>query len=488
MFIPQHFSAARRFPHLSWTWPSGDRNALLIAAGHRDEHRAAASFVDWQLRADFDKVEFAEQRLLVTATNRFPATRLTVPNRARLDGLVRMFWTRSRLSLNQAAPALRALRAAGVEILVLKGMAAVAHDLQNLKGRIAHDIDILIHTRDVPTALVTLDGQGWIPNRGESLLFLKEQGARFRSINFLKRPFGDIDLHTRACLTTSADSPAETGIWQRSTRAFLLDADVLVPCATDRLMTAIAHGALDANHHSDWLIDSARLIAEEKIDWQLLAALAEELSASAQLSSALFYLRDILDVEIPDQFLVPIWEQARKDSTAYFKALLLGYPRDKHSVLTGLGRRIFKLHHSAQINAANKKASAAVPKSDIRMHRISSGLAVAASPRGLRHRLVVGEDATKVKILIGVEGTDKPRRYLFEINTGHRHVTRLRYRDRCGAGSEIKLSAELSLPNDLARDDLWIELRQSGPLPSLHSEDEKMLFGPRPFSVSVSMR
>jgi hypothetical protein len=485
MFVPRHFSATRRFPHLSWAWPSGDRHALLIAAGHRDENLAAAAFVDWQSRTDLDDVEFAEQRLLVTATNRFSATRLPMPNRARLDGLVRMFWTRSRLSLNVAAPALRALRAAGLEILVLKGMAAAALDLQNLKGRIAHDIDILVRARDVSTVLSILDREGWSADRGESLLFLKEQGARFRSINFLKRPFGDIDLHTRAYLTTSADSPAETGLWQRSYRIPFLNTDVFVPSATDRLMTAIAHGALDAHHHSDWLIDSARLIAEEKIDWPLLAELADELSASPQVAGALLYLRNVLGIAIPDHLIAPIWEQARKDSTAYFKALLLGYPREKHSLLSGLGRRIFKLQHNAQVHAANKKALETIPRRDIRMHRTLNKDAVAASPEGLRHRLVVEDSATKIKILIGIDAATRPRRYLFEINTGNRHIARLRYRDRLGTGSDLKLSAELSLPENIAREDLWIEARQSGPLPSLHSEDEKTSFGPRPFCVSV---
>ncbi|MBS0232027.1 MAG: nucleotidyltransferase family protein [Proteobacteria bacterium] len=485
MFVPRHFSATRRFPHLSWTWPSGDRNALLIAAGHRDESRAAESFVDWQSRTDLDDVEFAEQRLLVTATNRFPATRLSTPHRARLDGIVRMFWTRSRLSLNIAAPALRALRSAGVEILVLKGMAAAALDLQNLKGRIAHDIDILIHARDVSTALSVLDREGWSPDRGESLLFLKEQGARFRSINFLKRPFGDIDLHTRAYFTTSADSPAESGLWQRSTRVPFLDTDVLVPCPTDRLITAITHGALDASHHSDWLIDSARLVAEEKIDWPPLAELSDTLSASAQVSSALFYLRYVLDVAIPDRLIAPIWEQARKDSSAYFRALLLAYPREKHSCLSGLGRRIFKLQQSAEVRAANATASATIPRRDIKMRRMLNKNHVAASPAGLRHQLVVADGITKIRIVIGIDAACPARRYLFEINTPHRHIARLRYRDRLGTGSNLQISAELCLPENIGHDDLWIEARQSGPLPSLHSKDEKAEFGPRPFCVSI---
>jgi hypothetical protein len=485
MLIPRNFSATRRFPHLSWTWPSGDREELLIAAGHKDESRAAASFIEWLSKTNLNEAQFAEQRLLVTAANRFPAKCLRGPYRARLDGLVRMLWTKSRLSLNAAAPALRELRAAGVEILVLKGMAAAALNLQNLKGRIAHDVDILVRARDVPTVLSVLDGDGWRPNRGESLLFLKEQGGRFRSINFLKRPFGDIDVHTRAYFTTSPGSQAESGLWARGARVPFLDTDVLVPCATDRLITAIAHGSFDAHRHSDWLTDSARLISEEHIDWPLFVELADELSASAQVAGALFYLRDVLDVEIPDRVLSDLWQLARSNSSAYFKALMLGYPRHKHSLLSGLGRRYFKLRHSAEVRAANRKSSASILKRDIKMTRLPSRAAIPDSPQAIRHRLTLEDGAARCKIVIGIDVTDRPRRYLFEVNTSDRHIARLRFRDLRNR-SPLKLSAEILLPENIPCDDLWIEARQSGLLPSLHNGGEKAAFAPHPFSVSVS--
>jgi hypothetical protein len=485
MFVPRRFSSTRRFPHLSWAWPSGDREALLIAAGHRDENRAADSFIDWLSRTNLDEAQFAEQRLLVTAANRFPAKRLEYQHRARMDGLVRMLWTKSRLSLHAAAPAIRALRSGGVEILVLKGMAAVAIDLQNLKGRIAYDVDILVHAQEVPTVLSVLDGEGWKPYRGESLLFLKQQGARFRSINFLKRPFGDIDIHTRGYFTTSADSKAETGLWARGARVPFLGTDVLVPSATDRLMTAIAHGSLDANRNSDWLMDSARLISEEQIDWPLIAELADELSASAQVSAALFYLRNVLDVTIPDSALTKLWQQTQSNTSAYFKALMLGSPRDKHSLLSNLGRRIFKLQHSAEIRAADRRVSASIPKRDIKLSRMPRRTALPASPQDIRHRLTVEKGAARCTILILINAVDRPRRYLFEINTSDCHLARLRFSDHRGNTSSLKLSADILLPENISRDDLWIEARQSGPLPSLHSQDEGASFGPRPFSVST---
>src|SRR5262249_51861961 len=132
--IPRRFCASRRFPHLSWAWPCGSRELLVIAAGHADQRRAAEAFVEWLSTTDIESCHFAEQRLLVRIASRFPEARLKVSVRARLNGIVRLLWTKSRLTLDHAAPVLRGLRAAGVELLVLKGMALTALDMQKLKG------------------------------------------------------------------------------------------------------------------------------------------------------------------------------------------------------------------------------------------------------------------------------------------------------------------------------------------------------------------
>ena len=482
LLAPQRLSSSRRFPHLSWAWPNGSRERLLIAAAHADEHRAARALLDWLSTTNLDDAEFAEQRLLVRATNRFPEERLKIPERARLNGIVRLLWTKSRLSLDNAAPMLTALREAGVELAVLKGMALTALDMQNLKGRIAHDIDILVRVSDLPVALSLLDGTGWRSTRGELGLFLKKRGACFRSLNFVKPPFGNVDLHTRAYLTTSHCSEAETGLWSRSVRTKLLDVDVLVPSPTDRLVNAIAHGVLDAHHHSDWLVDSAQLVGAGNIDWPLVVRLAQGLEVPAQVTLALFYLREVLQFAVPEEALNLLWEAARNSRADYFKALLLGYPREKHSLVSSIGRRVCKMHHRAQVEAANAKAGPASPPQKMRRVRLSAALP--DSPPALRHRLAVARGARCCSLVVDLEAAGRARRYVFEINTRDRHLARLRFKDRLGRG-RLLLGAEIALPDDVGTDDVRIEARQSGRLPALHSAEEDAKFGPRPFRIQI---
>ncbi len=481
-FVPRRFSAARRFPHLSWAWPSGSRERLIIAAAHADEARAADAFMEWLAATDLDSCAFAELRLLVRIAGRFPETRLQVAERARLSGIVRHLWTRSRLALDGAAPALRALRAAGVDVLVLKGMASVALDTRNLKGRIAHDIDILVQPADVVPALAILDGACWHSTRGESGLLLRQRGAAFRSVNLVKPPFGDIDLHTRAYLTVSRDSPPETGLWTRASRTTLLGADVLVPSPTDRLVNAIAHGVLDAHRHSDWLVDCAQLIAMGAIDWPLVATLAGDLGVPAQATLALCYLREALDQPVPEATLRRLWERTRSSPHDYYKALLLGHPRHAHSLLGRAGRRLFKARHRAQVEAATGEAGPGAPC--VKMRRIGRAAPFPEAAPALRHRLAVPRGARRCSLVVGLEGGGPARRYVFEVNTGERHLAQLRYKDRPGR-ERLCLGAEIALPADISSDDIWIEARQSGPLPALHSAEEQARLGPHPFRLLV---
>jgi hypothetical protein len=403
--------------------------------------------------------------------------------RARLNGIVRHLWTKSRLALDSAAPVLRALRAGGVDVLVLKGMALAALDMHNLKGRIAHDLDILVRPSDVVPALAILDGAGWHSTRGESGLLLKQRGAAFRSINFVKPPFGDIDLHTRAYLTVSRDSPPETGFWARSTRSALLSADVLVPGPTDRLVNAIAHGVLDAHRHSDWLVDCALLIGEDVIDWPLVVTLAEDLGAPAQVTLALFYLRHVLGQPVPEDTLAPLWKRTRSSLGDYYKTLLLGHPRQAHSLLGRAGRSLFKARHGAQVRAATGEADfGTAPR--IKLRRIGRAAPFPDTAPALRQRLSVARGAERCSLVVGLEGDGVARRYVFEVNAGDRHLAQLRYKDRLGRG-HLCLGAKIALPPDIASNDIWIESRQSGLLPALHSAEEQARLGPRPFRVLV---
>jgi hypothetical protein len=363
-------------------------------------------------------------------------------------------------------------------------MALTALDMQNLKGRIAHDIDILIRVSDLPISLSILDDAGWRSARGESGLLLKQRGAAFRSLNFMKPPFGDIDLHTRAYLTASHQNEAEVGLWSRSTRASLLGVDVLVPSPTDRLVNAIGHGVIDGHRHSDWLVDCAQLVGEGGIDWPVAETLVDALGIPAQATLVLLYLSEVLGFPVPDATLAGLWAKARSSPGDYFRALFLGYPRNHHSLLGSAGRQVFKKQHGALIKAVNANGGQASGPTGIKMRRVSAPNALSDAPTALRHRLAVEPGTTRCSIIVGLEAAGRARRYVFEVNTSDRHLAQLRFKDLLGR-RRLFLGTEISLPSDVAPDDIWIEARQSGILPGLNPAEEQATFGPRPFWILV---
>jgi hypothetical protein len=94
------------------------------------------------------------------------------------------------------------------------------------------------------------------------------------------------------------------------------------------------------------------------------------------------------------------------------------------------------------------------------------------------------QGAQRRSLVVGLEGGGLARRYVFDVNTSERHLAQLRYKDRLGR-ERLCLGAEIALPADVASADIWIEARQSGLLPALHSAEEQAKLGPRPFRVLV---
>ena len=476
----------RPFPSPEWAWPRGPRELLIIAAACANEARAATALWRWLETTDFDAVTFADQRLLVRAADRFPASRLAIHERGRIDGIVRMLWSKSRLALKGAEPVLRALSEAGVPMLVIKGAAQSALDMASLKGRIAHDIDIVIHPDDYPRVLDELETAGWRPDHGASFLYLKALGTRFHGMNFLKPPAGDIDIHSRICRTVSHTHPAETGIWERARATSFMGARVLVPAPTDLFTIAIAHGAVDAQHHCDWIVDCTRLIGEGRIDWPLFLKTIRSLDMLPHAAIALGYMDKALDAAIPADVLADVRHEARASRLTYLEALFLFRARDTHSIISGLARRVFKQRHLGRIRAVNVADTDGTSRRTRKMRRTrATGLDFGGAEPALVRRLPLRAGHLRFRLAVDFGSVGLARRHMLEINTSDRHLFRLKFRDMAGRGRAVA-TATITLPDDIDPTDVWVESRPAGPLSVRPSPEDQRTFGAMPFRIAVA--
>ncbi|PTW55070.1 putative nucleotidyltransferase-like protein [Breoghania corrubedonensis] len=474
------------FPSPAWAWPRGTRELLIIAAACPQEARAADALKQWLQLADLNDATFAEHRLLVRAANRFPASRLDIPERARIDGLVRMLWSKSRVSLKAAEPVLQALTNADVKMLVIKGAAFSALDMRSLKGRIAHDIDLVISPQDYPVVLEVLETTGWRPDHVASRLYLEALGPRFHGLNFVKEPNGDIDVHTRIHRTVPHTHPTEAALWQRARPVTFLGAQVHVPCPTDLFTIALAHGTVDAQHHVDWIADCARLIGADSVDWPLFLKTVRDMHMVPHAYLALGYMSQVLDVSVPVDVADVLRHETRTSNPlAYFEALFLFHPRDEHSLLSGLGRRISKRRQARRTRAINNSLPGRLHKRTRKMRRAKAGgSGFATSAPALRQRLPLLPGQSRFRLTVDFGKAGVARRYYVEINTSERHLERLKFRDLFGKGRAVA-EVVISLAEGVDATDIWVESHPAGPIPVRAAPETVRAQGAVPVRVAV---
>lgn len=292
----------RRFPGHGWAWPSGARDRLLRAALLADDAAALGEARRWLDEYDIDSAEFAEHRLLVAIAARRVAL-ADHPAWPRLAGLQKMLWTRSQLALRDSLPALRALDAAGIPLMLFKGASRIAVDASAQRERIAHDIDVLVPAAAMGEALDRLHELGLAAAAGVSRQYLRARLSAQRAVNLKHGRFGDIDLHQRAYHALHADAADDLAIWDRARTARFGGLDVRVPSAADRVALAIAHGARNTSAHSDWLVDAAATLRQGEIDAPQLVELLRRRRLLDQAAIALSYLAYGLDLALPPGLL-----------------------------------------------------------------------------------------------------------------------------------------------------------------------------------------
>src|SRR6188472_3432910 len=130
----------RRFPDYGWSWPTGKLDQLLKAALLPDKEAACQHAARWLDENDIDLVSFREHRLLAAISDRFGRKLAAHPAYPRLVGLQKMLWTKSRMAMREAEPALQAMADGGADIMLIKGASRVALNASAQRGRVAHDI------------------------------------------------------------------------------------------------------------------------------------------------------------------------------------------------------------------------------------------------------------------------------------------------------------------------------------------------------------
>ncbi len=147
------------------------------------------------------------------------------------------------MALFEALPALRRIKQAGIDLMLIKGAARLATGGDSIRSRAADDIDIVVRPAQGRDALDILASEGWEPNKGISALYLREHLFSVRSTNLLKGKRGDIDLHTSPFRPGQGGRGDDEETWMRVASATLSGVAVSVPAAEDGFALAIGTAA-----------------------------------------------------------------------------------------------------------------------------------------------------------------------------------------------------------------------------------------------------
>ena len=472
----------RRFPDYGWSWPTGKLDQLLKAALLPDEEAACQHAARWLDENDIDLVSFREHRLLAAISDRFGRKLAAHPAYPRLVGLQKMLWTKSRMAMREAEPALQAMVEAGCAVMLIKGASRIAVNASAQRGRVAHDIDILVRPPDMTAAFDVLRERDWQIATGVSPHYLRTRLASVRSMNYFKGSFGDIDLHQLAYDGSQQSTEDDLAIWQRAVAAEFSGVSVFVPSPADRMALAIGHGGLDAHTHSDWLVDCAVAIDSGAVDWDVFNDIVARRGLAVAAAVALSYLALEIGVAVPEPVLAGIVDMADRAGLSRWSSVLQAKPRTDFGGLVWLSRGFAK-----QLRLKRKQGRLQQTAPDVVWRGKTTSRKVEPTPipfvlsQSIPCPVATGEMVLDVTVRIAVPPVR--RRIEMEINGDGRHVARLRSMVISRAGGQRVLHFRGKVILDETRQELVLEARPSRQFRTWDDEAAVASYGALPFQL-----
>ena len=280
-------------------WAPTAQELLLLRAGLWDGERGLAAWRRWRTEAgDLDEVEGGSFRLLPLVYRNLGPLLADDPDAGRLKGIYRSSWAVNQLGLKVGRRAIEALRAAELDVLVLKGGALLGSAYGDAGARPMGDLDLAVRPERVEEAVGALRGAGLAPIEDDPVRAL----TVCHSLAFRDREGQEVDLHRGLQWRAGLDRD----FWEAAVGSELAGAPVLVLCPADQLLHVCVHGAAwNPVQPIRWVADACRTIeaAGPELDWDRLVELAVKGRLTPPLHASLSYLAAELEAPVPADVL-----------------------------------------------------------------------------------------------------------------------------------------------------------------------------------------
>ena len=286
---------------LGGCWPTPEQT-LLLQAAVLGTQPAQSAFDTWRSRVDINRLDYGSARLLafVYLNLRDRLTDDDVVTRAMRERYERAIADNDR-RLVTLTSVIATFRDAGIDTLVLKGMALVATGHLPPGARPMDDLDVLVPEAQAIEARDLLLASGWrlVQPMNRDRLSVGH-GAELSS------PAGDrLDLHWHVfaeCCGPGADDV----LWQAAETVRVNGVGTRVLCSADFLLHVTAHGLRWSTVPPvRWAADAVTIMraAGDRLDWNRLVHQAIGRRLTLPVIDALRYLRDDLGIVVPAPIL-----------------------------------------------------------------------------------------------------------------------------------------------------------------------------------------
>ena len=282
-------------------WPSAEQHLLLDAA-LRDAAPSVAAFRAWRTGVNLDaNFGYETMRLLPLVYENMQRQGLRDPIMGRLKGVYRRAWYETHRLFHMVQPAVAALVAGGVEVLLLKGAPLSLTYYRNHALRPMADVDIMVAAADADRALEILGTVGW---RAE--VELDADVFRFRHAVQCIGPGGaEIDLHWHV-LYEAALGDVDQSFLATAEPLDFLGSPVRQLDPTNLLFLVIVHGVRwNDETPIRWIPDALTILRRRgtDVDWERIFAIAVAHRLTHRLGLGLGYLAGTFSAPVPQEIL-----------------------------------------------------------------------------------------------------------------------------------------------------------------------------------------
>jgi len=478
-----------RVPVLKGARPAPEID-LLLQACLAPPDAAHAAWHRWLASRELDDASWPEMRILAPLSCRLRTLDPNSTYRPRIEGLAKSHWTQTQIMLGETLPAIKALRKAGIECMLIKGAAGYAEGFGPTVRRLMGDVDILVRQEDGPRAASVLTAAGWEATNGDSALLLQQLAPLRASSNYRRGIYGEVDLHTQAFHFCRRDQELENALWRDARVISFGGTDVCVPSSADSIVISLAHGVVGRD--GDWAIDIGQRINAGGVDWDRTIELVERRALVPLALAGLNYLHE-LGLGVPQDVMRRLAETPVAPGVWLKHYASIRSNRRKRRLLQRIAdvlsspllpRTIY--HRSAKsdnlIGVARDNRGVWYPR---RWRRIPLAEGHTAASAG--HCIEIDSDADIRVCGVSLRFPTSPqsRRVFIEVASGERVIHRLRGRLRSRAGKHQTMHFEIPL-DDLApgRRIITLEARPSGYVSSAAPRSEAVAKAAPAFQIT----